>query len=303
MADNHLGYSMPIGGVAAYREMISPSGVGYDIGCGVWPSAPTSPRQTRGRPGPAGGRDRRPDQLRHRPQEPDPVDHALFDSPVWDEVPELTSGAAKRGRGRCDAGRAQLGTVGSGNHYVDLLVEPDDGWLWVACHFGSRGFGHGVATGFLNLAAHRVLLADAGRRVDARRAGAAAAEPGPRGELGARPQDAAARAEIGRRYELAMDAGRRVRLRRPRARDRAGAGDPRRDREPRRVHNHHNYAWTEEHDGEHRAGRAQGRDAGLPRAARLHRRLDGRLGGGRRGRRVRAAARGRCARPSTAPAA
>ena len=35
MADNHLGYSMPIGGVAAYREMTSPSGVGYDIGCGV----------------------------------------------------------------------------------------------------------------------------------------------------------------------------------------------------------------------------------------------------------------------------
>src|SRR4051812_17423325 len=35
MADNHVGYSMPIGGVAAYREMVSPSGVGYDIGCGV----------------------------------------------------------------------------------------------------------------------------------------------------------------------------------------------------------------------------------------------------------------------------
>ena len=52
----------------------------------------------------------------------------------------------------------QLGTVGSGNHYVDLLVEPSDGSLWVACHFGSRGFGHGVATGFLNLAAHRELL-------------------------------------------------------------------------------------------------------------------------------------------------
>ena len=39
----------------------------------------------------------------------------------------------------------QLGTVGSGNHYVDLLVEPATGELWAACHFGSRGFGHGVA--------------------------------------------------------------------------------------------------------------------------------------------------------------
>ena len=33
-ADGHLGYSMPIGGVVAYREHVSPSGVGFDIGCG-----------------------------------------------------------------------------------------------------------------------------------------------------------------------------------------------------------------------------------------------------------------------------
>ena len=34
MADHHLGYAMPIGGVAAYRNKVSPSGVGYDISCG-----------------------------------------------------------------------------------------------------------------------------------------------------------------------------------------------------------------------------------------------------------------------------
>ena len=34
MADHHKGYSQPIGGVVAYRNQISPSGVGYDIGCG-----------------------------------------------------------------------------------------------------------------------------------------------------------------------------------------------------------------------------------------------------------------------------
>lgn len=33
-ADGHLGYSLPIGGVVAYREHVSPSGVGYDIACG-----------------------------------------------------------------------------------------------------------------------------------------------------------------------------------------------------------------------------------------------------------------------------
>ena len=34
MADHHLGYSMPVGGVIAYAGKVSPSGVGYDIGCG-----------------------------------------------------------------------------------------------------------------------------------------------------------------------------------------------------------------------------------------------------------------------------
>jgi RNA-splicing ligase RtcB len=34
MSDNHVGYGVPIGGVVAYRDAISPTGVGYDIGCG-----------------------------------------------------------------------------------------------------------------------------------------------------------------------------------------------------------------------------------------------------------------------------
>jgi tRNA-splicing ligase RtcB len=34
MADHHKGYAVPIGGVVAYRDQISPSGVGYDIACG-----------------------------------------------------------------------------------------------------------------------------------------------------------------------------------------------------------------------------------------------------------------------------
>jgi tRNA-splicing ligase RtcB len=34
MPDNHLGYGVPIGGVVAYRNAISPTGVGFDIGCG-----------------------------------------------------------------------------------------------------------------------------------------------------------------------------------------------------------------------------------------------------------------------------
>lgn len=46
--------------------------------------------------------------------------------------------------------RNQLGTVGSGNHYVDVFAD-EAGTVWVGVHFGSRGFGHTVASGFLAL--------------------------------------------------------------------------------------------------------------------------------------------------------
>src|SRR6185437_14628977 len=46
---------------------------------------------------------------------------------------------------------SQLGTVGSGNHYVNVM-EDENGQIWVGVHFGSRGFGHKTASGFLALA-------------------------------------------------------------------------------------------------------------------------------------------------------
>jgi tRNA-splicing ligase RtcB len=253
MADNHLGYSMPIGGVAGYREMVSPSGVGYDIGCGVM--AVRTPLRL----------DDVRDDLKTLAdaiatrisfgigrKNPTPVEHELFESPTWQEVPELMQTVTGRKHTwslRSRAG-AQLGTVGSGNHYVDLLVEPADGSVWVATHFGSRGFGHGVATGFLNLAAHRGFFSQmpGGESMHAAPTLLPLTEDAAR-ELGARPQDAAERADIGRRYQLAMELAGRY----------AYAG-----REyvvsqvlgllgttaVETVHNHHNYAWDETHNGE-----------------------------------------------------
>jgi RNA-splicing ligase RtcB len=151
MADNHLGYSMPIGGVAGYRDMVSPSGVGYDIGCGVM-AVRTPLRMDDVRE----DLPRIADEIATRlsfgigRKSQTRVEHELFDSPIWQEVPELTQTVTGRKSTWSLRTRAeqQLGTVGSGNHYVDLLVEPADGSVWAACHFGSRGFGHGVATGF-----------------------------------------------------------------------------------------------------------------------------------------------------------
>src|SRR5260370_26251717 len=46
---------------------------------------------------------------------------------------------------------AQLGTVGSGNHYVDLMRD-ESGFVWIGVHFGSRGLGHTSATRYLKAA-------------------------------------------------------------------------------------------------------------------------------------------------------
>ena len=147
MADHHLGYSMPIGGVVAYRDAISPSGVGFDIACGnkavmtslylteeIEDAVPALMQSIREKVSFGLGR-----------SNAQPIDHALFDSPVWDELDTEPGQPLKQ------KAAAQLGTVGSGNHYVDLLFDEEDR-VWVACHFGSRGFGHTVASGFLAIA-------------------------------------------------------------------------------------------------------------------------------------------------------
>src|SRR5688500_18622852 len=47
---------------------------------------------------------------------------------------------------------SQLGTVGSGNHYVDVFEAEHDGGIWVGVHFGSRGLGHKIASHYTKLA-------------------------------------------------------------------------------------------------------------------------------------------------------
>lgn len=143
MADHHKGYAVPIGGVVAYRDHISPSGVGYDIACGNKAVLTDMPGQSLRDHiktimddvwgAIAFGVGRKNDEM---------VDHPLFDFEIWKESPmnQLK-----------DLARNQLGTVGSGNHYVDLFTDELDR-VWVGCHFGSRGLGHKIATYFLEQA-------------------------------------------------------------------------------------------------------------------------------------------------------
>lgn len=149
MADGHLGYVMPIGGVAAYKERVSVVGVGFDIACGN-----AAIRTDLSLGDITGFESDLADEIqgtvsfgvgRNNNANDAPVDHPLFESDVWSLITNLSKRDSLRAKAR-----KQLGTVGSGNHYVDVFVD-ENGTIWVGVHFGSRGFGHTVASGFLNL--------------------------------------------------------------------------------------------------------------------------------------------------------
>lgn len=214
MADHHKGYAVPIGGVVAYEGAISPAGVGYDIACGnkaVLTDMPGSEARLH--------INRIMDDVWSTisfgvgRRNAEPVDHELFDDPAWTAISHLKLR---------DKAAAQLGTVGSGNHYVDVFVDEQDR-VWVGVHFGSRGLGHGIATWALK----------AGGAVDAMDAAPLVLDAG--SPLGS---DYLAAMHLAGRYAYAgrdWVCARVVKVLGARTLD--------------EVHNHHNFAWLETHGG------------------------------------------------------
>src|SRR5271154_488736 len=215
-ADGHKGYAQPIGGVVAYKDLISISGVGFDIACGNLAirtdatGAEVAPKM-----------EKIMDDIVHDisfgmgRKSKKIVDHELFDDPTWDIAPFKDLKALAR---------TQLGTVGSGNHYVDIFADEEDR-VWVGVHFGSRGLGHKTATYFLNKAGGKD-----GMDVD--------------------PAVVRRDSDLGQAYLAGMNLAGRY----------AYAGREYVARHvvkkilwakvEEEVHNHHNFAWEEEHFGE-----------------------------------------------------
>ena len=140
------------------------------------------------------------------------VEHELFDD--GDAWRESDMGGYRQ------KAVSQLGTVGSGNHYVDLLRD-ESGFVWIGVHFGSRGLGHTSATRYLKAA-------------------------GGKDGMNVPPAVIDEDSEIGRRYIAAMQlagrysyAGREWVIERVRKIIGGSVTDM--------VHNHHNYAWRETH--------------------------------------------------------
>ena len=184
MSDGHQGYGVPIGAVLALEGAVSPYAVGNDIGCGmaivptgIGRSELLAPVPTRsGRPGPVARDDilgwvqtavPAGDAAHAGPSPGAEVDGgleaafaAMVEASEYSGVPLSTSQSPRPDAGKpltqedfVSKGHRQLGTLGSGNHFMELLVGPDDD-VWMMVHSGSRGVGGAICNNF-----HRMALA------------------------------------------------------------------------------------------------------------------------------------------------
>lgn len=219
MADNHKGYGMPVGGVAVYKDKISPAGVGFDIACGN-KAVKLNIKYTEIKD--------RLDILADEifsslefgigKKNDTEVSDELFEDESWN-IDFLKDNISLKQKSR-----NQLGTIGSGNHYVDVFKDEED-YIWVGVHFGSRGLGHTIASHFMKLAGDNVNIMDE------------------------TPHCLDTNSKDGQDYIKAMELAGKY----------AYAG---RDWVCKtvseiigaeiidEVHNHHNFAWKENHDGE-----------------------------------------------------
>ncbi|MFO7850425.1 MAG: RtcB family protein [Spirochaetia bacterium] len=140
MPDAHEGFGMPIGGVLATEEVVIPNAVGVDIGCGMIAVQTDLEDFSPGELEPISRaiREEIPSEFsRHKTEQP------------WEgfsEAPDI--GVVQR---ELDSARRQIGTLGGGNHFIELQ-KGDDGYIWLMLHSGSRNFGYTIAREFDKIA-------------------------------------------------------------------------------------------------------------------------------------------------------
>jgi tRNA-splicing ligase RtcB len=190
MPDGHWGYGFPIGGVAAFdvkTGIISPGGIGFDINCGMrllrtnLTIKDVKPKlqelvDTFFRTVPAGvgaGGFVKASREQFRDVMVRGVDWCIENGYGWKQDKErieeygCIKGAdpSKVSEKAISRGISQLGTLGSGNHYLEIQVaekifEPEtakafgfteEGQIGIMVHCGSRGFGHQIGTDYLRV--------------------------------------------------------------------------------------------------------------------------------------------------------
>ncbi len=156
MPDVHLGKGATVGSVLALRGAVAPAAVGVDIGCGV--DAVRLGLSVEDLPADLS-------RLRRRIERTVPVGTGVHSEPVdverlgvsggwnrfWDGFDALHAAVAdRRGRARC-----QMGTLGGGNHFLEVCAEqdgPQAGRVWLVLHSGSRNIGKELAECHIDVA-------------------------------------------------------------------------------------------------------------------------------------------------------
>jgi tRNA-splicing ligase RtcB len=175
MPDTHVGYGIPVGGVLVTDETIVQAGSGYDISCGVvYMKVPGLHAEGVADPG------RRRSWIReverrvatglgsHRPEKAPAVTPRLVDEVLQHGAKALAVSAdlcerqyipvddafdPRTVRRAFDKAAPQLGSVGGGNHFVELQVDQASGEVWIMVHCGSRGYGWQTANHFFHAGA------------------------------------------------------------------------------------------------------------------------------------------------------
>jgi len=141
LPDAHTGYTLPIGGVIGTDNYVLPSWVGYDIGCGMCaiatgmsadhfiPFTETIYREIYAHVPTGFNSHAHPEKWDHSHLEKTDVLLQIFDK----------------------KGLKQMGTLGSGNHFIELGADEDQ-QIWIIVHSGSRGLGHDIASYYMRLA-------------------------------------------------------------------------------------------------------------------------------------------------------
>lgn len=157
MPDAHWGMGCTVGTVIGMRDALSPATVGVDIGCGM--TAARLPLKAGDLPDSLAA-------LRHSFERSVPVGFNRHDEPVWeawddrykatktliaDLLARATDLRRPTGQGTLDKAARQIGTLGGGNHFIELSLDEADG-VWLVLHSGSRNIGKELAEHHIGIA-------------------------------------------------------------------------------------------------------------------------------------------------------
>lgn len=140
MPDSHTGYTLPIGSVIKSKDKVFPAYVGYDIGCGMCTVKLDITKD-----------DIDLEKLKEHILKTIPLGFKRHEKPIKLNL-DISSTSNILAQHIKPTAEYQIGTLGGGNHFIEIGESENDKKLWIVIHSGSRGLGHKVASFYMDLA-------------------------------------------------------------------------------------------------------------------------------------------------------